>query len=240
MRRRSTASTEGPGKCLPGTGADRELAGACRDLVLSGLGPLVSIGEPRTFAAKASVFRQGEPSRRFLVVASGRLKSCFQTSAGARLIVGLYGPGDAVGFGCTLAGRPYRSSVVALARSGCVLVERQRLLGLFARRPNLIADLLPRLAHHLTGCSNCLAETVCVPVEIRLARLFLRLLDGNGSQPGWICPRLSRQELAELTATRIETCSRVMSNWRRRRIVVTADEGFLVRDPAALEKIASA
>jgi CRP-like cAMP-binding protein len=50
---------------------------------------------------------------------------------------------------------------------------------------------------------------------------------------------LSRQELADMIGTTIETCFRVMSRWGKEDLVRTESEGFLVLDRAALESIAS-
>jgi CRP/FNR family transcriptional regulator len=51
---------------------------------------------------------------------------------------------------------------------------------------------------------------------------------------------LSRQELADLTGTTIETCIRIMSRWGKDGIVTTEREGFLVKDLATLERRAEA
>lgn len=227
----------------PGMPADPELTAACRRLAESGLLPIVAIGEPRLYAAKDLIFKQGDPPERFLVVAFGSLKAYFEMEEGRCVIVGLHGAGDVVGFDSALADRCHRVSVLAFEKSGCLLVDRQRVFELFARRPELIAELFPRLARCLVSCTRCLAESSCYRVETRFARLFLYLLADHGSNGGdgiWIPLPLSRQDLAELTGTTIETCSRVMSRWRRDGIVMTADDGFRVRDRAALREIALA
>ena len=46
---------------------------------------------------------------------------------------------------------------------------------------------------------------------------------------------LSRQELADLTGTTIETCIRIMSRWSKEDIVRTDKDGFVVLDRRALE-----
>ena len=50
---------------------------------------------------------------------------------------------------------------------------------------------------------------------------------------------LSRQELADLTGTTIETAIRIMSRWGKQRIVLTGKAGFVVLDAAALEVLAA-
>jgi CRP/FNR family transcriptional regulator len=49
---------------------------------------------------------------------------------------------------------------------------------------------------------------------------------------------LSRQELADMIGTTIETSIRIMSRWGKQDVVRTEREGFTVMDRAALEAIA--
>ncbi len=48
---------------------------------------------------------------------------------------------------------------------------------------------------------------------------------------------LTRQGLAALTGTTIETCIRVMSRWGKEGFVLTEKDGFVLRDRAELERI---
>ena len=49
---------------------------------------------------------------------------------------------------------------------------------------------------------------------------------------------LSRQEIADLLGTTLETAIRLMSRWQKESVVVTAKDGFIVPDIAALRNIA--
>jgi CRP/FNR family transcriptional regulator len=78
-------------------------------------------------------------------------------------------------------------------------------------------------------------------VEARFARLFLKL-GGQFGQPRpeglFVALPLSRQELADLTGTTIETCIRIMSRWGREQVLATEKDGFLLVDRAVLEALA--
>ena len=50
---------------------------------------------------------------------------------------------------------------------------------------------------------------------------------------------LSRQELADLTGTTIETCIRIMSRWNKEDVLLTEKDGFVVIDRATLEALAA-
>ena len=80
-------------------------------------------------------------------------------------------------------------------------------------------------------------------VETRFAHLFLKLADKAGrAGPEGIAIQmaLSRQDLADLTGTTIETCIRIMSRWSKEGLVRTERNGFVVLDRAALERRALA
>jgi CRP/FNR family transcriptional regulator len=50
---------------------------------------------------------------------------------------------------------------------------------------------------------------------------------------------LSRQELADLTGTTIETCIRIMSRWGKDDIVRTEKSSFVLVDKPTLEELAA-
>jgi CRP-like cAMP-binding protein len=90
--------------------------------------------------------------------------------------------------------------------------------------------------------TNRLAELTGGRIEPRFARLFLKLGSqmGRRERGGTFIPlALSRQELADLTGTTIETCIRIMSRWNKDEVVRTDKDGFVVLDRTELERIAS-
>jgi len=79
-------------------------------------------------------------------------------------------------------------------------------------------------------------------VETRFARLFLKLCDqiGKPDRGGVFIPMpLSRQELADLSGTTIETAIRIMSRWQKDDVLHTEKDGFVVLDRAALDEAAA-
>ena len=78
-------------------------------------------------------------------------------------------------------------------------------------------------------------------VEYRTARLFATLADRLGRNQGgsvFVPIHLSRQEIADLVGTTIETAIRVMSRWQKEGLVETERDGFLIRKIEALREIA--
>jgi MoaA/NifB/PqqE/SkfB family radical SAM enzyme len=83
-------------------------------------------------------------------------------------------------------------------------------------------------------------EVAGARVETRFAHLFLKLADRIGRPRGgavFIPMVLTRQELADLTGTTIETCIRLMSRWGKEGVIETEKDGFVLADRAALEAL---
>jgi CRP-like cAMP-binding protein len=156
------------------------------------------------------------------------------------VILELFGPGGPLGAVAAYESRPYPASASALEPSSCLLIPRQAFFTLLEQHPSLVRGLLGSLSLRLVELTTRLAELTGGRIEVRFARLFLKLADQMGRQErgGLFVPLpLSRQELADLTGTTIETCIRIMSRWGKDGVLRTEKEGFVVLDRAALEAL---
>jgi len=178
-----------------------------------------------------------------VTIASGRVKVVKTVPSGKEIILEIFGPGDPVGAVVAYEGKPYPASAVAIEHSECILVRRNEFFDLFERHPSLARGFLTGMAQRIVELTRRIPEVAGGRVETRFAHLFLKLAARMGQpQPGgrFVPMPLSRQELADLTGTTIETCIRIMSRWGKEGIVTTERDGFLVKDLATLERRAEA
>jgi len=197
----------------------------------------------RDYARGEQIFAEGSPSDRFYTIASGRVKVFKMTPAGKDVILEIFGVGDPLGAVAVYEGWPFPASAVAIEETTCLTIERSAFFSLLETHPTLVRGLLLGLTYRLIELTNRLAELTGGRVEPRFARLFLKLAGdvGTSARGGTFIPMpLSRQELADLTGTTIETAIRIMSRWGKQRIVLTEKEGFLLLDAKALEALAAA
>ena len=202
---------------------------------------LLAIARRSRFPAGPTVLEEGRPAESFFLLWTGQVKMCRLTPSGKNLIPALFGPGDLFGVTPMLSGEPCGASWETLVDSECLEIRRSDLYALLGRQPALMAEILPYLTRQLAECRNCLVESTCNRVESRFASLFLGLAErlGQPAEGGSFIPLpLSRQELADLTATTLETAIRVMSRWGREGVVTTRRDGFLLRDRDGLEELA--
>jgi CRP-like cAMP-binding protein len=186
------------------------------------------------------IFAEGHAADRLCIVTHGRAKVFKSTPEGHDLILGIVGAGDPIGAVAVYEDRPFPATAVALEAMTYLTIDRTAFFALLEDNPTLVRGLLAGLTRRLVELTTRLSELAGGRVEQRLARFFLKLAAEVG-QPGtdgvFIPLRLSRQELADLTGTTIETAIRVMSRWSKQRIVRTDATGFVLLKPAVLERL---
>jgi CRP-like cAMP-binding protein len=188
-----------------------------------------------------TIFEQGMPSDAFYTVASGRVKIFKMMPSGKDLILEVFGPGDPLGAVAAYDGRPFPATAMALEDTTCLCIPRPAFFALLERHPSLVRGLMLGLTVRLVELTNRLAELSGGRIETRFARLFLKLAAemGRHDRGGIFVPlALTRQELADMTGTTIETCIRIMSRWGKDGVVRTEKDGFVVLDRETLEAVA--
>ncbi len=186
------------------------------------------------------IFNEGDPSDFLLTVLAGRVKVVKLLPSGKEVILEIFGPGDPLGTVVAYEGRPYPASAIALERTSCLLVRRGPFFGLLEKHPSMVRGLLVAFTRRIVELAQRIPEVAGGRVETRFAHLFLKLADRVGRPRGngvFIPIVLSRQDLADLTGTTIETCIRVMSRWGKEGVVETDKDGFVLADRNALEKL---
>jgi CRP/FNR family transcriptional regulator len=202
---------------------------------------LAAVTNLREYVKGDLLFNEGDAPDHLYTVVTGRVKVFKMTARGTDIILEIFGPGDPVGAVAVYEARPYPASAVALEPTSCVLIPRQAFFALLEAHPTLVRGLLVGLTHRLMELTNRLTELTGGKVDARLARFLLKLADDMGQKrpEGTFIPMaLSRQELADMIGTTIETSIRIMSRWNKEDVVRTEKDGFTVVDRTALESVA--
>jgi CRP-like cAMP-binding protein len=201
---------------------------------------VASVARLKSYGKGDVVFAEEQPSEFFYSIASGRVKIVKTLPGGKEVILEVFGAGEPLGAVAVYEGRPFPASAIAIEESSCILIPRAAFFVLLEQHPTLVRGILSGLTLRLIELTKRLAELSGGRVEARFARLFLKLARDMG-RPGergtFIALPLSRQELADMTGTTIETCIRIMSRWNKDDLVSTEKDGFTVLDTASLETL---
>ena len=203
---------------------------------------IAEVSRVQEFAKGELIFEQESPSDAFYAITTGRVKIFKLMPSGKDVILEVFGPGDPLGAVAAYMDRPFPASASAIEDTTCVIIPRAAFFRLIETQPSLVRGLLLGLTTRLVELTNRLAELTGGRIEPRFARLFLKLATemGRTDRGGTFIPlTLSRQELADMTGTTIETCIRIMSRWNKDDVVRTEKDGFVLLDAGELERIAA-
>jgi CRP/FNR family transcriptional regulator len=201
---------------------------------------VADVSKVQHFAKGDLIFEQESPSNAFYAITAGRVKIYKMMPNGKDLILEIFGPGDPLGAVAVYMDRPFPASAMALEDTTCVIIPRAAFFHLLESNPSLVRGFLLGMTTRLVELTNRLAELTAGRIDARFARLFMKLASetGRAERGGTFIPiALSRQELADMTGTTVETCIRIMSRWNKEAIVRTEKDGFVVLDRAGLERI---
>jgi CRP-like cAMP-binding protein len=186
------------------------------------------------------VFHEGEPAEWIHFIYIGRVK--IVKAAGARdVIIEILEAGEPIGAVAAFEGRPFPATAITLEPSGVLSIPSESFFHLLETKPMMTRRLLAGLTLRLIAVNKRLAD-MTGSVEYRAASLFTTLAGrlGERREDGLFIPlALSRQEIADLVGTTIESAIRLMSRWHKEEVVVTEKDGFLIPDIDALRALAA-
>lgn len=201
---------------------------------------LTPLCELNAYEKGEQIFAEGDAAERIHFLFVGKVK-IVKASRDRDLILEILGPGEPVGAVAVFERRPFPATAVALEPSGVLSIPERPFFELIESRPEITRCLLAGLTLRLMALNRRLAD-MTGSVEYRAARLFATLAERIGEkQTGgavFLPLPLSRQEIADLVGTTIETAIRVMSRWQKDGIVETDKTGFWIRDPRTLAAMA--
>jgi len=176
-----------------------------------------------------TIFEEGAPAARIHFVLDGRVKIVKAT--GARdIIIEILGAGEPVGAVAAFERSAFPATAVAMEASTLLSIPEREFFQLLESRPEMTRQLLGGLTMRLMMLNKRMADMTGA-VEARAARLFLTLAErmGTDRDGATVIPfPLSRQELADLLGTTLETTIRLMSRWQKEQVVLTERDGFVI------------
>jgi CRP/FNR family transcriptional regulator, anaerobic regulatory protein len=194
-----------------------ELNEVCRLMALEGGSRGQSTGALRAVATGEPLFRAGAPAHSIYAIRQGMLKSVRVSVEGEETVLGIHTPGELLGleaFGL----RTYAYDAVALQPVVCCELSLP-VLSEQSTRVRELGTALFRLLGRAAEPRFLLARgTVRRRVTAYLLDLAQRL-ERHGLEVSRFSMGLSRQELADLLDTRIETVSRMIQRLNREHAI---------------------
>jgi CRP-like cAMP-binding protein len=188
------------------------------------------------------LYREGAPASALFLIVRGVMKLVRALDAGRELIIELAGRGDVLGEAALADDALHDSSAVCVHPSTVLVIPRAEALAFVAQNPAAVRNVVSLLHACVLRAHRRVEDLAVFGGRQRLARFLVQLADWTGREEDGrvVVPiALSRQELAALIGTTMETTIRLMTALRQQGLVQPARRGIVLPDRAALEVIAA-
>jgi CRP/FNR family transcriptional regulator, nitrogen oxide reductase regulator len=194
-----------------------------------------------THRARAYIFAEGDAASWFYVVRSGHVKIVRHSKTGKDVVLELLGPGEVFGGVAVIERRPYPASAQATEPTVVLKIPAQPVIALAERHPGFIKEMALMIGRRLRAAHDSVKSLAVDPVEARLAATLLRLAEREGTRgkDGVTLPfQLTRQSLADMSGTTVETAIRVLSRWLKEGLLTDEGGRLVVGDLEDLRALA--
>jgi CRP-like cAMP-binding protein len=123
-----------------------------------------------------------------------------------------------------------------------IKISRKNLMRLVDRFPNLMYCIALQLGDRMKSSYDSLKNIALERVEARIAALLLKLSKKVGVETGkgtLIDMRLTKQDVADMVGTTVETSIRTFSKFKKEGLVTVTDGKIVIRDREALKALSS-
>lgn len=187
--------------------------------------------QPMSFKKKDVIFSEGDPSEWFYIVTEGKIKITKLSQEGKELILEIIPPLDFFGGLAVIRGFPYPANAIAMDDAQLLRISRSNILRILDRFPSLMYCMAMQLGDRMKESHEALKNIALERVESRIASLLLKLSDKTGKKTGdglLIDIKLTKQDIAEMVGTTVETSIRTMSKLRKLSIITEKDSRIII------------
>ena len=189
------------------------------------------------------LFVDGEEPRGVFILCSGRAKLTTSSSEGRTLIVKIAEAGEVLGASATILGRPYEVSAETLEPSQLNFIKRDD----FLRFLNAYTEACMHTAQQLSEkYQSAQREIRSLGLAQSTAEKLGKLLLDWCARHGEPTPKgirlkvlLTHEEIAQMIGTTRETVTRLLSDFKRKKIVEVKGSTILVLRKDELERMVS-
>jgi CRP/FNR family cyclic AMP-dependent transcriptional regulator len=189
------------------------------------------------------LFRRDDPTPGLHLVVDGAIKIYSYTPEGEERIIDLIGLGEFCGEMGVVDAAPSGAWGEAVGSTEFWVIPASTFGAMLAQHPSTCLKVCRVLVSKLRRAAAQLDETIFLSARTRVLRQLVRLVDRHGTpRPDGVQVglRLTHQEVALMVGTARETVSRVLAELQDRHVVRFEGRQMVVRDLAAMRRMASA
>jgi CRP/FNR family transcriptional regulator, cyclic AMP receptor protein len=196
--------------------------------------------KPVRLKADEVLFLASDPGDGCYRIDEGLLKVSMMSRTGTERILAFMGPGSIVGELSMIDGRPRSAAVVAVRDATLSFLSRASFEAFAQRQPDIYKSLVTLLATRLRETDTVIAAGSFLPLKGRVASTLLELADHFGQDVGSgrvvIRQKIGQSDIAAMAGIARENVSRILNDWKRRKLVSRLSGYYCLENKAQLEQ----
>ncbi len=195
--------------------------------------------KPVRATADEVLFLADDPGDGCYRIEDGLLKVVMVSRSGSERILAFLGAGAIVGELSVIDGRPRSASVVAVRDTTLSFLSRSAFEAFAQRHPEVYEALVRLLATRLRETDVVIAAGSFLPLKGRVASTLLELAENFGQDVGSgrivIRQKIGQSDIAAMAGIARENVSRILNDWKRRKLVSRLSGYYCLENRSQLE-----
>ena len=200
---------------------------------------LFTSATPAKLNADEVLFLAGDAGDGCYRVEDGLLKVIMVSRGGTERILAFLGPGAIVGELSIIDGLPRSATVVAVRAAILSFLSRAAFEDFAKKHPEIYKSLVTLIAARLRETDAALAAGSFLPLRGRVACTLLELAQEFGQDVGAgrivIRQKIGQSDLAAMAGIARENVSRILNDWKRRKLVSRLSGYYCLENKAQLQ-----
>jgi CRP/FNR family transcriptional regulator len=185
------------------------------------------------------ICREGEPIESIIYVNQGLIKLHKRVSETRSQIISIARPHDFVGLLSVFSKTKYYYSITAIEDSSVCFISKECILNEIRSNGRFALDIITRMSRITDDVLESKFALSSKNLRGRIAHILLDFADNIYNSNEFRLP-VSRREIAELIDMRTENVIRIMSEFRKDRLIRINGHTVEIMNPEMLRKISSA
>jgi len=194
---------------------------------------ILSLSVQKEFNRGDIIAQEGDRSSHVYIIAEGQVKGARFTSDGREIILEVFGNCDMIGPVAAISNEPYYYTAIALTKVTVNMIKKEDFLEMLRVNPFIANKTFVALGKRLRAAQEKIEEFISDKVEQRVAKILMALSARIGPEIPF-----TRQEIAGMVGTTIETTIRVTSRFKEAKVIKTTRGKITIIDRQKLSLLA--
>lgn len=189
----------------------------------------------------SQLFMEGESARTVFIITEGKVKLTTSSTEGRTLILGLSGPGEALGLSAIILDQPYDISAETIAPSKIEHLKKQDFIKMLNENHEISICAAAQLSEQYYDAQKEIRSLgLSHTTTEKMARLLLDWANSEGQQTDAgirIRVLLTHEQIAQMLGTTRETVTRILSDLKKKQIIQVKGSTILITRPELLQAL---